>query len=261
MTEGANPDPKKPAGWPSGVGRQVFDTIDSTNAEAMRQVVAGATAPIWILSAEQTKGRGRRGRNWQSVKGNFAASLLIPDAGLVADAARLTFVASLAVHDALQHFIGPLARLSIKWPNDVLLNDGKISGILLESASSGPRLTALTVGIGVNLVTAPPPAEVDSWTVAPVSVRDITGDAPDPVEFLDILASGFAAWQHRLQTEGFAPIREAWLQHAARLGQIITARLPKQTLTGRFDGIDGEGSLILTTETGRVTIPAADIFF
>lgn len=227
----------------------------------MRQVAAGVSEPTWILAYEQTQGRGRRGRSWQSVRGNFAASLLIPDAGLVTDAARLTFVASLAVHDALQHFVGPMAGLAIKWPNDVLLNDGKISGILLESASAGPRLTALTVGIGVNLVDAPPAASMDSWTVAPVSLRDVMGDAPDPAAFLDRLAPSFHAWHKRLVAEGFAPIREAWLQHAARLGQEITARLPKQTLTGRFEGIDAEGALILLTDNGPVTIPAADIFF
>ena len=247
-------------GWPEGVGRVILDSIDSTNAEALRRA-PGLAGPVWILARRQVQGRGRRGRGWDSPAGNFSASLALPDAGTPAEAAKLSFVAALALHEVLAGLVGPLAEVAIKWPNDVLLNGGKISGILLESASGGGRITALAVGMGVNLVAAPPRSAVEPWALQPVSLREVLGDAPSPEAFLDRLAPAFAHWQGRLAAEGFAPLRAAWLARAARLGQVITARTPRQTIEGRFDGIDADGALILTTTTGREVIPAADIHF
>lgn len=247
-------------GWPEGVGRVILDSIDSTNAEALRRA-PGLTQPVWILAHRQEQGRGRRGRGWESPAGNFSASLALPDAGTPAEAARLSFVAALALHDVLAGLVGTRGDVAIKWPNDVLLNGGKISGILLESASGGGRIAALAVGMGVNLAAAPPRSAVEPWALQPVSVHGVLGAAPTPEAFLDQLAPAFAHWQGRLATEGFAPLRTAWLARAARLGQVITARTPRQTLSGRFDGIDADGALILTTETGRAVIAAADIHF
>lgn len=247
-------------GWPEGVGRVILDSIDSTNAEALRRA-PGLSRPEWILARRQEAGRGRRGRGWESRAGNFYASLALPDGGVPAEAARLSFVAALALHEVLAGLVGPLADVAIKWPNDVLLNGGKISGILLESTSGGGRITALAVGMGVNLAAAPPPEAVEPNAVRPVALRDVLGEAPAPEDFLDRLAPAFAHWQARLAAEGFAPVRAAWLARAARLGQVITARTPRLTLSGRFEGIDADGALILLTEAGRAAIPAADIHF
>lgn len=247
-------------GWPQGVGRVILDSIDSTNAEALRHA-PGLTQPVWILARQQVQGRGRRGRGWESPRGNFFASLALPDAGTPAEAARLGFVAALALHEVLAGLVGPLAAVAIKWPNDVLLDGGKISGILLERVSGGANPAALAVGMGVNLTAAPPREAVEPWAVLPVSLRDVLGEAPAPEAFLDRLAPAFAHWQARLETEGFAPLRAAWLARAARLGQVITARTPRLTIEGRFDGIDDGGALILTTARGRELIAAADIHF
>lgn len=247
-------------GWPEGVGRVILDSIDSTNAEALRRA-PGLSRPEWILARRQVQGRGRRGRGWESPEGNFSASLALPDAGTPAEAAKLGFVAALALHEVLAGLVGPLAEVAIKWPNDVLLNGGKISGILLESTSGGGRITALAVGMGVNLTAAPPRNAAEPWSLQPVALRDVLGEAPAPEAFLDRLAPAFAHWQSRLAAEGFAPLRAAWLARAARLGQVITARTPRLTVEGRFDGIDADGALILTTATGRAIIPAADIHF
>ena len=249
-----------PPGWPDGVGRVILDSIDSTNAEALRRA-PGLPGPTWILAHRQVQGRGRRGRGWESPAGNFFASLAMGDVGTPADAAKLGFVAALALHDVLAGLAGSRADVAIKWPNDVLLDGGKISGILLESASGGGRITALAVGMGVNLAAAPPRTAVEPWAVPPVALRDVLGEAPAPEAFLDRLAPAFAHWQARLTAEGFAPLRAAWLARAARLGQEITARTPRQTIEGRFDGIDADGALILTTATGQRVIPAADIHF
>lgn len=238
----------------------MLDRIDSTNAEALRRL-PGLDAPLWILAHQQMAGRGRRGRGWASPPGNFCASLALPDAGPPAQAAQFGFVAALALHEVLAGLIGPLARVAIKWPNDVLVNGAKISGILLESASGGPGPVPLVVGIGVNLAAAPPASALGSTALPAVALGQVLGGAPAPEAFLDDLASAFAHWQARLMAEGFAPLRAAWLARAARLGQIITARTPRLTRSGRFEGIDATGALILVTEAGREVIPAADIHF
>ncbi|HRO14082.1 MAG TPA: biotin--[acetyl-CoA-carboxylase] ligase [Paracoccus sp. (in: a-proteobacteria)] len=246
--------------WPEGVARHVLARTDSTNAEALR-LAPDLRGPAWIMAHAQTAGRGRRGRGWSMQPGNFAATLLTRPHGSPADASQLSFVAALALHEALGTVCGPAARLSIKWPNDVLLNNGKVAGILLESAGSGTGIEAVAVGIGVNLAAAPDPAELEQGATAPVSVLGEIGHVVTPEDFLDLLAPAFARWQHQLATWGFGPIRTAWMARAARLGQIITARTGSTIRTGRFDGIDDSGALILTTAAGRQVIPAADIYF
>ncbi|AUM73207.1 biotin--[acetyl-CoA-carboxylase] ligase [Paracoccus jeotgali] len=244
--------------WPEGVARHVLPRCASTNAEALSHA-ARHPGPAWIVTHDQYQGRGRRGRDWAMPAGNFAGSLALRPAGDPAQAALYSFVAALAVADAIAAVAGPAARLALKWPNDVLLNGGKVAGILLESAGHGGAVSALAVGIGVNLA-ATPPADPDA-PFAPVSVAAETGITITPEDFLDLLAPAFAAWEGRLLTEGFAPIRRAFLARAARLGETITARTGRVALVGRFDGIDEGGALLLTTPAGRQSVPAADVYF
>lgn len=246
--------------WPEGVARHVLDRVDSTNAEALR-MAQHLSGPTWIMARRQEAGRGRRGRPWADPHGNFAATLLLRPEGGAAQAALASFVAALAVYDAVRTLCGPQASLSLKWPNDVLLNGGKLSGILLESSGSGLGVVALAVGIGINLTDAPEPAQVEVGAVRPVSLAGETGIAPSQDEMLDALAAAFDHWWRQLQTYGFAPIRNAWLARAAKLGETLTARHGTGQTVGRFEGIDETGALILMTSRGRVTIAAADIHF
>ena len=246
--------------WPEGVARHILPRCDSTNAEALR-LAPGLTGPAWIMTRDQTAGRGRRGRGWAMPPGNFAATLLMRPAGGPADAAQLSFVAALALYDALRDAAGPAARLAIKWPNDVLLNGGKIAGILLESAGSGGRIDALAVGIGVNLAAAPPVDALEPGATPPVSLSAETGHTVGPEDFLDLLAPAFDRWLRQMGAFGFGPIRTAWLARAAHLGGRITARTGRNQMTGTFETIDDTGALILLTAQGRQAIPAADIYF
>lgn len=193
--------------------------------------------------------------------GNFAGTLYLRPKGGVAAAAQLSFVAALALYDALAATCGPAARLAIKWPNDVLLNGGKVAGILLESAGSGGDAHAVCVGIGVNLAAAPQTGAVEPGAVTPVSVRTETGFVVSLEDFLDVLAPAFARWQAQLDTYGFAPIRNAWLARAAHLGETITARTGTAETRGVFEGIDETGALMLKTPSGRQILPAADVYF
>ncbi len=234
--------------------------VDSTNAEAAR-LAAGVGRPTWILAGRQTLGRGRRGRGWHSPPGNFHATLLTFPAGPPATVALRSFAAALALRDALVTLTGLAAPFALKWPNDVLLNGGKLAGILLESAGAGDRLSHLAIGIGVNLIAAPDPATLEPGALAPVSLLAETGLRIAPETFLAHLAPACAAWEARLEAEGFAPLRAAWLAHAARLGDTITARTAARTRTGRFEDIDATGALVLADAEGRHAIPAAEVYF
>lgn len=242
------------------MGRVVLDEVDSTNAEAARRAERGE-GPVWILAGFQTQGRGRRGRAWVSPPGNFHATLLDRPAMPPGTAALLSFAAALALADALAALTGAGDRLALKWPNDVLLDGGKVAGILLESAGPVGRVGHLAVGIGVNLIAAPEPAAVEPGAVPPVSVLAATGRRIAPVALLDALAPAYARWSGRLAAEGFAPLRAAWLARAARLGETIRARTGQAEVTGRFETVDEAGALVLETAAGRRAIPAAEVFF
>ncbi|WP_069299732.1 biotin--[acetyl-CoA-carboxylase] ligase [Neptunicoccus sediminis] len=245
-------------GWPEGTGKFVFDTIDSTMAEARRQAPATAGA-AWFLSHEQTAGSGRRGRPWSSQKGNFAASLLIrPDAAPDKLALR-SFVAALALYDALVECTGRSDAFALKWPNDVLLKGGKLAGILLETIAEGPNRYALIIGIGVNLANRPEAGKLEPTALAPKSLKQDMGVSIAPESFLGALAVAYADWETRLQTYGFAPIREAWLARAANIGKPVTARLADRSIEGIFETVDETGALILQAPDRQHVITAADI--
>ncbi|APE43134.1 biotin--[acetyl-CoA-carboxylase] ligase [Sulfitobacter alexandrii] len=241
--------------WPDGYNRHVLDSVDSTLAEAARRLSAGASAE-WILALEQTAARGRRGRSWSTPRGNFAATLILPCSEPPARAALRSFVSSLALYRAFEEVTGLPGSFALKWPNDVLLNGGKVAGILLEASGS-----TLLIGIGVNLANAPAAAEVEAGAVTPVSIAAELGIDVAPEVFLDVLASEYAVLEDRFSTYGFEPIRTAWMAHAARRGEVIRARTARHETRGVFEDVDDQGNLILGTEAGRVPIAAADVFF
>ena len=241
--------------WPLGYGRQVLAEVDSTMLEAGRQAT-GLAGPTWICALRQTAARGRRGRAWVNPEGNFAATLVMPTSDAPEKRALRSFVAALALYDVLVGVSGRVDGLTLKWPNDVLLTGGKVAGILLESLGSH-----LAIGIGVNLIAAPASCEVEARAVLPVSVLSGLGVEVSPEVFLDILAAAYARHEAQFVTYGFAPIREAWLTRAARLGEVVTARMGDREVTGTFETVDAEGRIVLNTAAGRQAIAAADIFF
>jgi len=216
----------------------------------------GLQGPAWILAQEQTAARGRRGRAWSTPRGNFAGTLIMRMTGSPADAALRSFVASLALYEAFIEVTGQADAFALKWPNDVLLNGGKVAGILLETL--GPNLV---IGIGVNLAHAPTPEQVEQGAVTPVSVVGETGVSVAPEVFLDALAAAYARLEAQFTTYGFSPIRSAWLSRAARIGEVVTARTMRDETIGVFEDVDASGNLILRTPKGAVAITAADVYF
>ncbi len=246
--------------WPEDVARHILDSTDSTNAHGLR-LAPGLAGPAWFLAHEQSAGRGRRARAWASPRGNFHATLVMRPREPAARVALRSFAAALALRDAMVAVSGLPASLTLKWPNDVLLNGGKVAGILLESVAEGRQVTCLAIGIGVNLIAAPDAALLEPGAVPAVTLQAETGLRVTPEALLDQRAPAYARWEAVLATEGFAPLRTAWLAHAARLGQFIRARTGTQSREGVFETVDASGALILATAEGRVAIPAAEVFF
>lgn len=229
--------------------------------DVARDLAPQISLPLWIHAGEQTKGRGRRARAWADPTGNLATTLLMPLHGLAPEQIALSsFVAALAVFDTVRHFQTDGRPAALKWPNDILVDGRKISGILLEAhhPKSGP---VLSIGIGINIAATPPISDLEERATQPIALGDITDSAPNAQDVITILAQQFDQHWQQFIALGFAPIRSMWLRHAAHLGCDITARLPNETYIGRFDGIDSDGCLLLSTDQGPKRIAAADIYF
>lgn len=230
--------------------------MDSTNAYGFRL----AETPAWVVSGEQTAGKGRRGRAWSSPRGNFYGSLIVEPTEAPEKVALRTFAAALALRDACVALTGLPEAFKLKWPNDLLLNGGKLSGILLESVVVGQGVRRLAIGIGVNLIHAPKAAQVEAGAVPPVSLLGETGVRVTPEAFLNRLAPAYAARQAQLDG-GFATIREDFLRDAARVGERIVARTVARQQEGIYRSIDETGALLLETAEGTIAIPAGEVFF
>jgi len=234
-----------------------FETLPSTSEEAKRRARAGAAEGTVIVAREQSAGRGRQGRPWSSPPGNLYCSLILRPAVAPAQAAQLGFAAALAVGGACRRFLPKGVALAYKWPNDVLLGGGKAAGILLESETD-PRgaLAFIVVGIGVNLVSHPADTEFPATSLKSAgAVRDVAASA-----FLEALAPGLLLWYERWRGQGFAALRQGWLDSAYGLGEAIRVRLPGEEIAGRFVGLDEDGVLLLDGPTGRRRIAAAEVF-
>lgn len=168
---------------------------------------------------------------------------------------------AVALLETCEALCGGSDRFALKWPNDVLLNGGKLAGILLEGAGKAGAMSHLAIGVGVNLAAAPDSGSVEPGAVPPVSLLSETGCTVDPETFLSHLAPAYARLEDRFVTYGFEPIRIAWLARAARLGEVITARTARSESVGTFETVDADGNLVLKTAKDRVSIAAADVFF
>lgn len=246
-----------PAAAAAGVRLIVHDSVGSTNAEALLQARLGERGPLWVTAAEQTAGRGRRGRPFVSERGNLYASLLLTDPSPADRAAELSFVAALALHDAVCELAATLAsRIRFKWPNDLICDGAKFAGILVEGESASGRPLAAVVGIGVNCAHHP------AGMAYPATDLAAAGAAVSPETLFRSLSRTMrlrlAEWD---RGGGFAAIRSAWLARAMGLGDVIRVSLPDRELQGRFESLDDAGRLLLRQQNGALeAITAGDIF-
>jgi BirA family biotin operon repressor/biotin-[acetyl-CoA-carboxylase] ligase len=239
----------------SGIRLVTHDSVGSTNAEAFALARRGMRESTWVTAWRQTAGRGRRGRGWESPPGNLYASLLLVDACEAAVAPQLSFVAGLALHDAVVESALLLAlRLKLKWPNDLLLDDRKCAGILIEGERLSDATFAVVIGIGVNCTSSPQEAAYPATSLAEAGA-DVA-----PRDLLDRLGRDLiqrlGQWQ---RGEGFAEIRADWLARTWKIGEPVRLRTPEE-IEGRFAGVDAHGRLLIEVAEGTVrTIAAGDI--
>jgi BirA family biotin operon repressor/biotin-[acetyl-CoA-carboxylase] ligase len=228
--------------------RTVTET-GSTNADMIALAATGLHEGVWLRAERQTGGRGRQGRVWTSPAGNFLGSTLVRLRPSDPPAATLALVAAVALEEVVGAYLPDRARL--KWPNDLLIDGAKLSGILLERADD-----AVVIGIGVNL--AHHPVDIERAATSLMA----QGIAVSPEDFTETLAEAFARWVERWRGEGVDVVRRKWIERAHAVGTPLTARLADgSAIDGLFDGIDAEGALILRLADGtRRVIHAGDVF-
>jgi BirA family biotin operon repressor/biotin-[acetyl-CoA-carboxylase] ligase len=232
-----------------------YQTIGSTNDEVKRLAREGAAEGLVICAERQTAGRGRRGRTWVSPPGNLYSSTLLRPRCRAATAAQLGFVAALGVAGAISE-LAPAIALRCKWPNDLLANGKKISGILLETEMvAGDMPDFVVLGVGVNLVSSPRDTPYPA-----TSLGEEGGPALSPKIMIAAFIRHLAEWLAMWREEGFGPIRDAWLSRAAGLGEPIQVRLERDTLEGRFLDLDVDGALLLGLPGGSRRVAAGEVF-
>ena len=238
--------------------RAVIET-GSTNADMLSLAGSGVAEGVWLRAERQTGGRGRQGRLWVSPTGNFYGSTLVRVRGGDPAVATLALVAAVALEEVVRVYLpfsgegrgSASSGLAIKWPNDLLLDGAKLSGILLERAGD-----AVVVGIGVNLAHHPDDTDRRATSLAAYC------PAPAPEDFAETLSDAFARWVGIWRGQGLAPVRARWLERAHPIGTALTARLPDgSAVDGLFGGLDRDGALILRLADGTTrVIHAGDVF-
>jgi BirA family biotin operon repressor/biotin-[acetyl-CoA-carboxylase] ligase len=237
---------------PSPCRLVAFDTLGSTNEEARRLATDGAPAWTFVWAREQTAGRGRRGNGWISPPGNMYLSAILRPVCAPATAAQLGFVVALALSDAIAVATGLQPRL--KWPNDLLIDGRKVSGILIESTGTGAATVEwVVVGTGVN---------IDSHPVDLAKATDLAeqGARVDVVDMVEAYAAALRARVGQWQEGGFSGVRRDWLDRSSGLGAPIRVRLADREEQGVFEDLDETGALVLVQGARRKLITSGDVF-
>ncbi len=244
------------ASLPSPYQLVPFETIDSTNEEAKRLAESDAPEGTVVWAREQSAGRGRRGRNWVSGRGNLYCSILLRPDCHAFKAMQLSFVAALAMAEAVASVLPKGAFVNCKWPNDVLVEGRKVSGILLESQNIPlGGMDWLVIGAGLNIESFPDDVEFPATSLVREGGKGVTVERMLETFCLRFWA-GFVMWKNL----GFEPTRKAWLRRAAWIGKEINVRLENETLTGEFKALDKDGALILLHNGCERRITAGDVF-
>ena len=220
---------------------ECHEVLESTSSLVKQRAEAGEAEGLAIQALRQSAGRGRQGRGWESPAGNLYISVLLRPAVPLRDAPQWSFVAAVALAETLNGLLPEASKLSLKWPNDLLLQGAKAAGILVETGiAPSHALDWICIGIGVNIRSKPnlpdrPTACLAEYLAAP----------PAPEALAQSLLVSLAHWHDVRLQQGFAPIREAWLRHAPAMGAPISLKRDGALLEGAFAGLSPEGGLLL----------------
>jgi len=224
----------------------------STNADLLSRLAANELVPegYWLVADRQTAGRGRQGRSWIDASGNFMGSTVVRLHDRDPSPATLSFVAALAVYEAVLPMLANPSALMLKWPNDVLLDGAKFCGLLLECERGHA-----VIGIGVNLAASP--------EIAERKVKSLSDSGPAPARdaFAQALAGQFALELQRWRDFGAGPITNRWKAAAHKLGTpLVVHDASGEPLSGSFDGLTEDGALRLRLVDGTThVVHAGDV--
>jgi len=231
-----------------GIPLETVDEIGSTS-EALKGRAPCPGPESALLARRQSGGHGRLGRPWQSIDGNLHLSVLLRPQSLRWPG-HWSILAAVALADTVRSYL-PAGALRLKWPNDLLLDGGKLAGVLLEAGvTAGPWLV---IGFGVNLAGAP------SGLGRPVACLASVAPAPAPEAFADRLLQALQGWRARYAAEGFDPVRAAWLAAAHAPGERIVVGTGAQRVHGAFRGLGDDGTLLLDGPEGELAITAGEL--
>jgi BirA family biotin operon repressor/biotin-[acetyl-CoA-carboxylase] ligase len=234
----------------SRIGAQVhyFREIGSTNSHARDLAEAGAAEGTVVIAESQSQGRGRLGRRWESPAfSNLYLSILLRPKLAPAHAAQITLMAAVALADAVEAYIP--GQVAIKWPNDILVGNKKLAGILTEASCDSEclRYVILGVGINVNYSRQAMPPEIRRRAT---SLLEVTGKAIDRETFLRRLLQGIERCYGELENAGFAALAQRWQSYFAWRGRRVRVELLDQVTIGTAQGIDRDGALLLLDDSG-----------
>lgn len=228
-----------------------FDELPSTSDFCIERAKAGEAEGFAVFAASQSAGRGSRGRNWQTLVGNVALSVLLRPEMAAAQTSVFPLLAGVAVAEAVRAELG--AAPVLKWPNDVLLGGAKCAGLLIDAAPVRDRVDWLVIGIGVNVGYAP---EVPGRATTCLAAH---GGAKAAPEFAGKILERLAVWLDVLAGEGTATVIAAWLGFAHPVGTELTVRTSQSETHGRFAGLGPAGELLLAVENRIETFSTGEI--
>ncbi|CAI3933105.1 biotin--[acetyl-CoA-carboxylase] ligase [Commensalibacter communis] len=234
-----------------------YPTLPSTNDYCIEQARLKEKINLAVLTDSQTAPRGSRGREWVEPTGNLALSFLYWPSFSVEKIGWVPFISSLALFDAVTELCGTYSDLYIKWPNDLLFQNKKIAGILIESHVEYPNvLEWFVIGIGLNICSAP---MVEGRELG--CLKDFVSDElPSPLLIADKIRQYLSYWISRLDQGQEQFIRESWLQKGLPLGRSLTVTSGNEKYIGIYKGIDEKGFLLLQTETSLKQLSAGELF-
>jgi BirA family biotin operon repressor/biotin-[acetyl-CoA-carboxylase] ligase len=211
--------------------------------------------PHIILADEQTQGRGRHERYWHSLKGNLFVSIVMPVSKPITEISQVSFIAAIALGQSIEAIYN-ISSYSYKWPNDVMVDHKKTSGILLEAEVQAEQ-PWIILGLGVNLINSPG----DKVSYMTTSLLQESGIVALPMDFLSVFFTSFQKLLLRWQEEGFAFIRELWLKNAEGLNKKMKTMQRQNLIEGIFCDIDDKGALLLQLENKEILrVVAGKIF-
>ena len=231
---------------------EVHEAVTSTSDVLAARAAAGAPDGLAVLARRQTQGRGRAGRAWESPDGNLALSVLLRPMEPASRAGEWPLLTGVALADVIQSLLPDPAALSLKWPNDVLVDGAKLAGVLIETTLDAAGMVAtMVVGVGVNLAAAPRLPDR-----ATACLGHHVAAPPAPEAFAALLLD--ALWRRRAERarDGFAPIRAAWLAAAHPIGTGLTVA----GTFGHFAGLADDGALLLETANCLRRIASGDVW-